>query len=76
MFHRSRKLQLVGIRQNHLNDFIGSNAAMIQFAAWSLYRNVLCIEPDFVTYLEYRYRLTLTPVVDVVPGKFLPVYAP
>ena len=60
IFHRIRELQLVGIRRNHFNDFIRSKATMIQFAAWSLCSNVLCIEPDFVTYLEYRCRLTLS----------------
>ena len=58
IFDSGRKLQFIGIWGYHFNDFVRTNAAVIEFAAWSLCCNILGIKPNLVTFLECRCWLT------------------
>jgi hypothetical protein len=46
------QLQLVGPGRDDLNDLVGSNAAMVQFAAWAASDDVLGVKPYSIPFLE------------------------
>ena len=54
IFDSGRKLQFIGIWGYQFNDFIRTNVAVIEFAAWSLCCDILGIKPNLVTFLECR----------------------
>ena len=68
IFDSGRKLQFIGIWGYHFNDFVKTNVAVIEFAAWSLCYDILGIKPNLVTFLECRYLLQGNLVTILLGG--------